>query len=171
MKVRPWAEFVSDLPDDGVEDDTGFVLYPGRGVAEAIGEHLNKAGYRVSPPEHRWERGWDFEFWASERRFWCQVSDLDEYFLLVCRDMGRTLTDNLLQTSFVAALFIAQRLQLRSSVRVQNLHFNEGCAFLDRRLRRGIVPLPDNPDTSVVSSRFQSDRRWNGDRFIFLNRG
>ncbi|MFZ3007231.1 MAG: hypothetical protein WA047_13780 [Phenylobacterium sp.] len=97
MKVRPWAEFVSDLPDDGVEDDTGFVLYPGRGVAEAIGEHLNKAGYRVSPPEHRWERGWDFEFWASERRFWCQVSDLDEYFLLVCRDMRRTLTDNLLR--------------------------------------------------------------------------
>lgn len=97
MKVRPWVEFVSDLPDDGVEDETGFVLYPGRGVAEAVGEHLSKAGYRVSPPDHRWERGWDFDFWASEHRFWCQVSDLDEVFLLVCRDMQRTFTEKFLR--------------------------------------------------------------------------
>jgi hypothetical protein len=44
MIVRPWAEFTTSLPDDGIEDETGFIQWPGKNVAEALAEILARLG-------------------------------------------------------------------------------------------------------------------------------
>ena len=86
MKVRPWAELRTELPSDQIEDEHDIVQFGGRGVAEAIGGLLAAQGYEVSPPEYAGEHGWEFDFHALERRFWCQVTETDRIQLL-CIDM------------------------------------------------------------------------------------
>ncbi|MBP7648639.1 MAG: hypothetical protein KA744_02205 [Phenylobacterium sp.] len=86
MKVRPWAEFRTDLPSDQVEDEHDIVQFGGLGVAEAIGGLLAAHGYEISPPEYAGEHGWEFDFHALERRFWCQVTEVERIQLL-CIDM------------------------------------------------------------------------------------
>lgn len=91
MNLLPLAEFTSDFPEDGVEDKDGVLQFGGRAVTETIVDILKGFGFRVSPLEFD-EHGWGFDFWASERRFWCQVTALDT-FLLSCEDLSRNLTD------------------------------------------------------------------------------
>ena len=93
MRILRWALFSADLPDDGVESETDILVYLGRNVAEAIGGLLRGLGYEVSEPEDQEENGWDFDYHASGRRFWCQVSGYEEKFSLVTEDMARTWTD------------------------------------------------------------------------------
>ncbi|WP_421932637.1 hypothetical protein [Phenylobacterium sp.] len=95
MRILPLAEFTSDFPEDGIEDDDGVLQFGGRAVTEAIVDILKGFGFRVSPPEYD-EHGWGFDFYASERRFWCQVTALDT-FLFSCDDVSRTLMDKILK--------------------------------------------------------------------------
>ncbi|WP_340645536.1 hypothetical protein [Phenylobacterium sp.] len=76
----------TDLPSDQIEDEHDIVQFGGRGVAEAIGGLLAAQGYEVSQPEYAGEHGWEFDFHALERRFWCQVTETDRIQLL-CIDM------------------------------------------------------------------------------------
>ena len=78
MSVRPEAEFRTDLPLDGVEDETDFVEFPGRNVTEVVGAMLASLGYDVSPPIHAGEHGWELDVRANGRRFWLQITRMDE---------------------------------------------------------------------------------------------
>lgn len=91
MKVRRRAEFRADVPEEEEEDQWGNAMF-GRSLAAAVTELLRGLGYRVSPPDWGGDHGWEIEFWASERRFWCQVSYMESY-LLLCEDMGTPLRD------------------------------------------------------------------------------
>lgn len=95
MRILRWTRFLTDLPDDGVENETDILVFPGRNVAEAIGGLLRGLGYEVSEPENQEENGWDFDYYASGRRFWCQVSSYGEPFSLITEDMARTWTDKI----------------------------------------------------------------------------
>lgn len=74
MSLRPEAEFRTELPEDGVEDETDFVEFPGRSVTEAIAAMLADLGYGVSAPIHAGEHGWELDVRARGRRFWLQVT-------------------------------------------------------------------------------------------------
>jgi hypothetical protein len=88
VSLRPEAEFRTALPDDGVEDETDFVEFPGRNVTEAIGAMLAGLGYEVSAPIHAGEHGWELDVRAKGRRFWLQVTRLGgPDCILVTRDM------------------------------------------------------------------------------------
>lgn len=78
MSLRPEAEFRTTLPEDGVEDEAGFVEFPGRSIMEAIGAMLSVLGYEVPAPIHAGEHGWELDVRAKGRRFWLQVTWMGE---------------------------------------------------------------------------------------------
>jgi hypothetical protein len=83
MIVRPWVLFRSALPRDGVEGEHDWIEWPGRGVATIIAEMLRRLGCEVEEPEHAHEHGWQFDAVFQRRRFFCQVTDIEEIYLLV----------------------------------------------------------------------------------------
>ena len=88
MSLRPEAEFRTELPYDSKEDETDFVEFPGRNVTEAIGSMLSGLGYEVSAPMHAGEHGWELDARASGRRFWLQITRMDEQnCILTTKDM------------------------------------------------------------------------------------
>ena len=84
MNFGAYAELTADFPDDGVEGDGGFVIFPGRTAAEAIASALRDKGYEVGPAEHMEEHGWDLNVRVEEKRIWLEIQDLgDEYVLQI----------------------------------------------------------------------------------------
>lgn len=77
MRLRPEIQFCSGFPDDSVEDDTDFVVWPGRNIAEALKAGLEQKGYRVSEPIDAQEHGWELDIWRGQKRLWAQVSVID----------------------------------------------------------------------------------------------
>jgi hypothetical protein len=92
MIARPWAVFTTDLPDDQVEDENGILVFPGRNIAEAIGEVLLGLGADVEPPKHEFEHGWTARLKFKGHGFWYQVSVLDPQVYLVVEDNAALLT-------------------------------------------------------------------------------
>jgi hypothetical protein len=90
VKVKPWAGFIADFPDDQVEDGGDIKLFGGRNVAVAIGEILTGLGCRVSAPEYAELHGWDFDAYYQDRRFWCQVTSFHPAFHLLLDDPAVT---------------------------------------------------------------------------------
>jgi hypothetical protein len=88
VSVRQEAEFRTALPYDGIEDEIDFVEFPGRNVAEALAAMLACLGYDVSAPIHAGEHGWELDVRANGRRFWLQITRMDEQgCILVTMDM------------------------------------------------------------------------------------
>ena len=88
MRLRPEAEFRTELPDDMVEDDTDIVEFGGRGVTEALGKMLVSLSYEVSAPIYAGEQGWELDARVRGRRFWLQVSQVDgQHYRLSTKDM------------------------------------------------------------------------------------
>lgn len=83
MKIRPWAEFTADLPDDHIEDGGKIVQFGGRSVAGAIGDMLTLKGCEVSEPIYLDENGWGLHITAEKRRLWCQVTLIDGYVMVL----------------------------------------------------------------------------------------
>jgi hypothetical protein len=82
MKVRPWAEFTSDLPDDHLEDGDQVLQFGGKSVAMAIGEMLARCGCKVGEPIDAGENGWELHVEASGRRLWGQVTLVEGYIFV-----------------------------------------------------------------------------------------
>ena len=61
MKIRPWAEFESTLPDDQIdsEDEMDILQFAGKGVSEALAEILKGLGCEVLQLIYLHERGWE----------------------------------------------------------------------------------------------------------------
>lgn len=95
MKVRSWATFTSDLPDDHIENEAGdeILQFGGKSVAAAIGEILTRLGGAVSSPTYAHEHGWELNAKFGKRRLWCQVT-LIERWVMVFED--RTFMGSLL---------------------------------------------------------------------------
>src|SRR6185295_16661795 len=72
-----YAELLTVLPDDSVEDDNRIITFPGRNVAEAIGEILRAVGYDVGPPEYMDEHGWDLNVRVDGKRIWLELQGID----------------------------------------------------------------------------------------------
>lgn len=85
MTIRPCAEFKTDLPDDGVEDDSGWKKYPGENVAQVIAGILSAAGLKVSAPIEDGEHGWFLDAFVEKRRILIQTSAIED-FILVAED-------------------------------------------------------------------------------------
>ena len=83
VKFRPAAEIWTFLPDDSIEEGDYCVQFAGRGVSEAIAEHLRGAGYTVSTPEHMGEQGWDFKVNAKPRSIFIQITYFGNEYLLI----------------------------------------------------------------------------------------
>jgi hypothetical protein len=86
VRVKPWAGFIADFPDDQVEDRGEISLFGGRNVAAAIGEILTGLGCRVSAPEYAELHGWDFDAYYQDCRFYCQVTSFHPAFHLLFED-------------------------------------------------------------------------------------
>ena len=83
MKVRPWAEFNSTLPDDHIDDGEQIIQFGGKSVAAAVGEILRSLGCDAEPPKYAGDHGWEFDIKAEERRFWCQVTLIEGYLMVL----------------------------------------------------------------------------------------
>ena len=83
MKIKPWAEFTSDLPDDQIEDETGsqIIQFGGKSVIAAIGEMLERLGCEADPPIYADEHGWELNATVGGRRLWCQVTLIGGYVM------------------------------------------------------------------------------------------
>lgn len=82
MKVLPWAEFTSDLPEDHIEKGPYIVQFGGKSVAAAIGKMLERLGCVVSPPIYAHEHGWELDVQAGRRRMWGQVTLIEGYIFV-----------------------------------------------------------------------------------------
>ena len=89
MSVRDIAEFRADFPDDSIEDEGGFVRYPGLSVAEAIAQVFRDMGFHVPAPESEMELGWVLDVHVGKRRYWFRLTDVGDYIILISRDMTR----------------------------------------------------------------------------------
>jgi hypothetical protein len=92
MKRHTYAEFTARFPEDFVLNEAGddFEIFGGRLASEAIADVLRNAGYRVQPPEHAHEHGWQFSAWEGKRRLWLQVTRMEEtdYILITEAMLG-----------------------------------------------------------------------------------
>ena len=82
MRVRKWAEFSSDLPDDCV-DDGYIVRFCGKSVSEALAAILQRLGCKVDPPRYDDAHGWELDLSYQKRRLCCQVTLIEKYLLNV----------------------------------------------------------------------------------------
>jgi hypothetical protein len=84
MKVRPWATFTTDLPDDQIEEGPQIVQFAGKSVANAIADVFARLGCEVSEPIYAHEHGWELDILAGKqrRRLWCQVTLIDTYVMV-----------------------------------------------------------------------------------------
>lgn len=67
-------EFHSAFPDDSIEDEAGFVQWPGRNVVEVLKAGLEARGYEVSDPIDAQESGWELDISRNKKRLWLRVS-------------------------------------------------------------------------------------------------
>jgi hypothetical protein len=86
MKLRQFADFTADFPDDAVWDGDEPVVLGGRSVAETVASYLTGLGCDVSQPEHTPPYGWRFEAQGRMARVWVQVTDLGDNFVLATQD-------------------------------------------------------------------------------------
>ena len=77
IDIRARAAFKADFPDDGLENESGFILYPGRRAAAAVAGLLRGIGCEVSDPLHADDHGWELEIEFKRERMWGQVTSLD----------------------------------------------------------------------------------------------
>jgi hypothetical protein len=82
MKIRRYAQLESDLPYDGVEDERDFVVYPGKNIAEAVGEVLARQGCTIYPMLCLDEQGWEFDFVYRKLRLVCRTTMIEDYLVL-----------------------------------------------------------------------------------------
>jgi uncharacterized RDD family membrane protein YckC len=75
--LRTIVEFSSDMPYDAIEEDGEFVQMPGRTVAEAMAQMLEKLGCVVEPVESAGDHGWFFDFRRRSVRASCEVTVID----------------------------------------------------------------------------------------------
>jgi hypothetical protein len=73
MIVREKVEFASTFPDDTIETEDTFIL-PGKNIAEALADIIQRLGYNVEPVENAGDHGWDFFIRAEKHNFYCQVT-------------------------------------------------------------------------------------------------
>lgn len=96
MTIRPNVELRADFPDDCVEDDHDILQFPGANIAEALKVALSEIGYSVSEPIYAGEHGWELDVVRARRRFWIQITRLeDDECLLMTRNMGSWLRPDL----------------------------------------------------------------------------
>jgi len=91
MIDTPWAGFIADFPDDVVWGGPGQMeIAGGRNVAVALIEILAGLGCQASAPEYVGVKGWEFEIYYKEHRFWCQVTSFHPAFYLLFEDPAIT---------------------------------------------------------------------------------
>jgi hypothetical protein len=88
IRPRNIAEFEADFDDDGIDVGDRFFQWPGRGVAEAVGQMFRDMGFRVTGARDEEEHGWTFDVIVGRQRFWFQVTDLGDSVILISEDMG-----------------------------------------------------------------------------------
>jgi hypothetical protein len=87
MRVKPWATFTTDLPDDQVEDGRNISVYGGLNVAVAIGEVFAKIGCEVAEPYSVEEQGWEFLLsYRGSNKFSCRVCSFHPAFRLLLEE-------------------------------------------------------------------------------------
>lgn len=83
MRIRNWATFTADLPDDQIEDGPEIIQYGGKSVMEAIAVMLTRLGCVVGQPTHAHEHGWELNVDFGKRRLWCQVTLIEGYLFVL----------------------------------------------------------------------------------------
>lgn len=106
MSRRVEIRFHSAFADDSVEDDAGFVQWPGRNVAEVLKAGLEARGYQVSAPIDAQENGWELDVVRNKKRVWLQVSliEPEENYLQVENMTSFPWPDHKLFRAFLADL-------------------------------------------------------------------
>lgn len=159
MKVRPWATFTSDLPDDHIENEDGdeIIQFGGKSVAAAIGEILTRLGGAVSPPIYAHEHGWELNAEFGKRRLWCQVT-LIERWAMVFEDTS--FIDQFLARYHVGYLDTLTRLahELGHDPRFQDVSWFDGDEVFTR-CAGAREPVADWSLTGSRRSDFVSRRR------------
>lgn len=89
MSVRDIAEFRADFPDDSIEEEGGFVRYPGLSVAEAVAQKFRDMRFQVPAPESEMELGWVLDVHVGKRQYWFRLTDVGDHIILISRDMTR----------------------------------------------------------------------------------
>ena len=82
MKVRKWAEFVADFPDDQVDDGNDISQFGGRNVAETVVDILKSLGCTAEDPEVSDHYGWSVAAKIRDTKIWCEVTSLPPGFIL-----------------------------------------------------------------------------------------
>ena len=86
MKMRPWAEFASTLPNDRIdsEDEMDILQYPGKLLSETLAGILKGLGYEIIELICLHERGWELLIRGGPKgrsRFGIRVTQIDKYLI------------------------------------------------------------------------------------------
>ena len=87
---RTTLEWVTDFPDDQIEDGCKIVQPGGRAVACAVSDLLKDAGMITSIPKLDYEHGngWEFDAAQDGRKYWLLVTDLADTMLIQTKDIS-----------------------------------------------------------------------------------
>ena len=77
MTLRQLVTFDSTLPYDGIEDETGFIQWPGKTVAEELAEILRRLGYTRIAFDTLDEAGYEVSFTAGKLNLAARVTEID----------------------------------------------------------------------------------------------
>lgn len=81
MTLRQLVTFDSTLPYDGIEDETGFIQWPGKMVAEEIAEILRRLGCTEVLFDTLDEAGYEVSFTAGKLNLAARVTVIDTYMV------------------------------------------------------------------------------------------
>jgi len=121
VTVRSWVIFNSDLPYDAIEDETGFIQWPGKNVAEAITEILGGCGYTNISIDVLEHAGYEIAFNIGKIPFGARVTVIDTY------------TVNIRQYSWLDELFGRQRPEYLEALERLNAELAKDGRFHDIR--------------------------------------
>src|SRR5688572_2517869 len=76
MKIRNWAVFTTDLPDDAVEEDGRFLDYGGLNVVEVVQSILADLGFQTTYLDNLAEKGWQISARSNDLTIWCRITSL-----------------------------------------------------------------------------------------------
>jgi len=82
-KIKSYAVFESDFPDDSQEKDGEIVIPAGRNILEALCKKLTDAGADVKPPLQRSFYGWFSEFTLGKVTIWFLLQQPGPWLLIV----------------------------------------------------------------------------------------
>lgn len=83
MAVNQYVYLAANFPDDGLEDERGWIEYPGRIVAAVLSQVLRTLGCTLDSVHDEDFKGWEFNFTYEKVGMWARVGAIEDFMVVL----------------------------------------------------------------------------------------